>query len=395
MKLPRMAYAVGLLLWSAIAFGMGLSLQAWLPLRTETSAVPTPSVVQQQLHPLLDEAWQLIETHALVELPPTTSLEHGAIRGLVSSIGDPHAQFNEPAQDHLVRGHLRGSFGGIGVRFVLNDAGQIVLTPLANGPAARAGVQNGDILLSVDGKALPSPARLEDAAGLQGEVGSTVTIEVSRNAQRLQFWITRELIRIPSVEWELTGDGQRVGWVRIHQFTEQTASELQETLRALKQHNTTAYILDLRDNSGGLLDAAVEVASQFIPEGVIAIEQSRGQAEQIFHVKRRESRLGLDKPLVVLVNQQTASAAEIVASAIQHHRRGRLVGTRTFGKGSVQRLFALSDGSSLRLTTSRWLTAGRQTLDQRGLMPDVEVEEASEQLRAAIRLLSEAVAQSR
>ncbi len=386
MKVRRLVLALGILAWSAAAFGAGFGVRAWLsPVEVRVERV----YGADHAHPLLDEAWRIVETHALEELPPASKREYAAIRGLLSSLNDSHAQFNEPAQDQIARSHLRGIVGGIGVRFALDESGHIVLTPLRDSPAERAGIRPGDILLSIDNRLLPSPARLEDAIGLQGEPGTVVLIAVRRGGQRLQFRVTREQIRIPSVEWELIGETAQLGWVRVRQFSEQTADELQHALQSINQRNVRAYILDLRDNSGGLLSSAVDVASQFIIAGEIAIEQQRGQADQVFMVNPAERRLGLDKPMVVLINENTASAAEIVASAIQHHRRGRLVGTRTFGKGSVQRLFALRDGSSLRITTSRWLTAGRRTLEDQGLQPDVWVQGADEQMQTAVRLLTE------
>jgi carboxyl-terminal processing protease len=277
-----------------------------------------------------------------------------------------------------------------------------------------AGVLAGDVLVGIDGKALPQPASLEDVAPVRGEVGTPVTIEVERDGKRLSFTIVRQVIELNSVDWRpitatLAGGAEStVGYIRIASFTERTDAEVQEALRALKAQGSQAYLIDLRDNGGGLLAAAVDVASEFLNDGVVVYEKKRDAPETSYLVRKDSSKLISDEPVAVLINGNTASAAEIVAGALQDHDRGVLVGEKSFGKGSVQLIFDLTDGSAVRVTTAKWLTPDRRELDGVGLTPDVPAEQTpagesadagnasnmgDAQLNKAIDVLSAAIAE--
>lgn len=348
-------------------------------------------------HALLDEAWGYVRDHFVGVVPSDTVREYGAVRGALTTLNDRYTTFIEPQMRALERDHMRGSFGGIGVSFTRNERGEIVLSPMPDGPAAKAGVREGDILVGIDGAPLPSPADLEDVARIRGEVGAPVTIEVLRGPQRerLTFTIIRQTIEVKSVEWRAIttttgGAPTTVGYVRIRNFTERTGEEVKRALSALSAVDSQAYLIDLRDNGGGSLAAAVEVASEFLDGDVVAIEQRRNQPEIVHRARQGRAKPANGKPVAVLVNGNTASAAEIVAGAIQDHRRGLLIGERTFGKGSVQLIFELSDGSAVRVTAAKWLTPERRELDGTGLRPDIEVTGAADaQLERALRALGD------
>jgi carboxyl-terminal processing protease len=208
---------------------------------------------------------------------------------------------------------------------------------------------------------------------IRGEVDTQVTLTLERagEAEPVVVTVTRKIIETPSVEWRVLEEDSDTGYIRIRLFTERTGRELERAIEALRDEGVTRLVLDLRDNGGGLLDAAVDVTSQFLREGVVLYEDRRDQPEKFYSVKK--GGLALDLPLVVLVNGGTASASEIVAGALRDYERGSLIGERTFGKGSVQMVYDLSDKSSLHVTVARWLTPDRHRIDGEGLLPDVEV----------------------
>ncbi|BCX05894.1 MAG: carboxyl-terminal processing protease [Candidatus Roseilinea sp.] len=386
-------------MWSAMMVGAGYvghMLLAPIELRVERIHGGNP-------HALLDEAWGHVRDHFVGVVPSDTVREYGAVRGALATLNDRYTTFVEPQTRALERDHMRGSFGGIGVSFTRNERGEIVLSPMPDGPAAKAGVREGDILVSIDGTPLPAPAALEDVARIRGEVGTPVTIEVLRGPQRerLTFTIIRQTIEVNSVEWRpitttVRGTPATIGYVRISNFTERTGEEVKRALLALSAADSQAYLIDLRDNGGGSLAAAVDVASEFLKDGIVAIEKRRNQPEIVHRVRSERAKPAGNKPIAVLVNGKTASAAEIVAGAIQDYARGPLIGEKTFGKGSVQLIFDLSDGSAVHVTAAKWLTPERRELDGVGLTPEIEVTgSADAQLERAIGVLGEAIISTR
>jgi carboxyl-terminal processing protease len=382
-------------LWSALMVGTGFVVRMVIsPIEVRTER----AFGAGNANALLDEAWGRVRDNFVGVVPSDTARTYGAIRGALATLNDRYTAFTEPQERTVERDHMRGSFGGIGVNFTLNDQGRIVLSPMRDGPAARAGVQEGDILISIDGVALPEKAELDDAARIRGEVGTPVTIEVRRAEQALSFTIVRQVIEVNSVHWRpitttLPDAAEAVvGYIRITGFTERTAKEVQHALRELKSMNSQAYLIDLRDNGGGLLAAAVDVASEFLNDGVVVFEKKRDASETSYRVRTDVAKTIGAEPVAVLINGNTASSAEIVAAALQDYDRGTLVGQKSFGKGSVQLIFDLTDGSAVRVTTSKWFTPDHRELDGVGLTPDVAADgPVDTQLTTAIGVLSAAL----
>jgi len=318
------------------------------------------------------EAWEHVEQHFYGTIPSAQDRTYGAIRYALLLLDDPYTRFVEPQPRELERDRMRGAFGGIGVTLGRDSEGRLVLFPLSDSPAERAGILAGDLLLEVDGETV-SPMSIEDVRALiHGEVDTPVTLTLSRPPiPPFELTIVRDEIQVPSVTWRVLEQAPDVGYIHIERFTERTGDEVLDALQELEQREVTGLALDLRDNAGGLLDPAVATASHFLRSGVVLYETQRDGQERTFPVE--EEGIATDVPLVVLVNEGTASAAEIVAGALQDHGRAPLVGQPTFGKGSVQQIYELSDGSSLHVTSAVWLTPDRHQIKGQGLTPTFRV----------------------
>jgi carboxyl-terminal processing protease len=320
------------------------------------------------------EVWERVEEHFYGKVPSPTERTYGAIRESLLLLDDPYTVFVEPQPRELERDTMRGTFGGIGVILWRNADGQIILSPLPGSPAERGGIRDGDVLAAVDGEKITDETTEDEIrAWIHGETGTSVTLTISRPpTPPLDFTIARSEIQVPSVIWRVLAQAPDIGYVQIDSFTERTSAELATAIQGLlHEEQVSGLILDLRDNSGGLVEASISTASQFLRDGDVLIEQYRDHGERVFQVKERGA--ALDVPLAVLVNAGTASASEIVAGALQDHARGPLIGESTFGKGSVQLIYDLSDGSSLHVTTAIWLTPDRNQIEGQGLAPDIYV----------------------
>lgn len=319
------------------------------------------------------EAWDRVGEYFYGELPSARERTYGAIHETLLLLNDPYTVFVEPQSRELERDRMRGSYGGIGVDLWRDTRGRMVLSLYPDSPAEQAGVREGDVLLAVDGERVTDEMTLDDMrAWLHGEVDTPVTLTLSRPpTPPFELTITRAMIQVPSVTWRVLDQATEIGYIHVTSFTERTEDEVGIALQELHRAGTAGAILDLRDNYGGLLDPAVGTASQFLSDGIVLYELSRDGQERSFPV--RSGGVATDVPLVVLVNGGTASAAEVVAAALQDRGRAPLIGEPTFGKGSVQLIYEFSDGSSLHVTTAIWLTPSQHQIQREGLTPDVYV----------------------
>ncbi|MET0339814.1 MAG: S41 family peptidase [Polyangiales bacterium] len=321
------------------------------------------------------------------------ALVHGAIRGMVRTL-DPHSDYLDPDEYRAFAADTRGRFGGIGVEVDVRDGWLTITAVFPAGPAERAGLRVGDRFVSIDGlRARDMP--IEDAARrMRGEAGSEVKLALRRDddTPAIEVTLRREIIAVDAVEGRVLDDGHL--YLRLRVFQETTARELSDVLdaamEAARAHGgLRGMLLDLRDNPGGLVDQAVAVADEFLEEGVIVSTRGRdGKQQSEWRAKRGGTRPGW--PLVVLVNGYSASAAEIVAGALRDHKRALIVGTRTFGKGSVQNVIELPDASALKLTTGRYYTPSGRSIQAEGIEPDVIIEQAPSPVREHVQGVSEA-----
>lgn len=332
---------------------------------------------------LFQEAWGLIEDNFLGTLPNSREVTYGAIRGSLATLEDPYTIFVEPAAREVERERLQGSFGGIGAYITRSEeTGEVLLEPIPGNPAEAAGVLTGDVLLAIDGRSVTAEMTVPEIVDLvKGEKGSTVTLTLRHPGatEAVDIAIVRGDILLPSVAYRLLEQDPAIGYIGLSRFSGESGNEVGAALQDLQAQGATRFILDLRQNGGGLRDAAVEVADHFLDDGPVLYLTSQQEGERVFNAT--DDTLAPAQPLVILIDGGTASASEIVAGALSDRERATLIGnSRTFGKGSVQLVFDLSDGSSVHVTSARWLTPNRRQLDGNGLEPDVLVEVTQEDI---------------
>ena len=314
-----------------------------------------------------------------VEKPDEGKLIEAAINGMMGAL-DPHTSYMDPDAYREMQRSTKGEFGGLGIEVTEEDGLIKVVSPIDDTPAAKAGILSGDIIAGIDGT-LTAGMTLDDAVNkMRGPINSSVTLKIARGPKKelKDFKVTRAVIEVQSVKGEVK-DGD-VGYIRITQFTEKTATGLHSAMDKIKSavpgDKLKGYVIDLRNDPGGLLDQSIEVVNTFIDKGEIVSTRGRNPDD----AQRFSARAGEDqsdgKPVVVLINGGSASASEIVAGALQDHKRATLIGTRSFGKGSVQTIMPLGENNgALRLTTARYYTPSGRSIQAKGITPDIQVQE--------------------
>jgi carboxyl-terminal processing protease len=309
-----------------------------------------------------------------VEETKSKDLIYGAIKGMLETL-DPHSGFMPPNMYKEMQEETKGRFEGLGIEITIKDSILTVVSPIEGTPAYKAGILAGDQIIKIEGESTKNFTLMDSVKRLRGPKGTKVTISILREGftKPKDFTLVREVIPVRSVRQELLE--KDYGYVRISQFQEKTDDEFEKAMKALQQESKGTLgglILDLRNNPGGLLDQAVKIADRFIESGLIVSVEGRKEDQKMKFYAHPDGNLA-HYPLVVLVNGGSASGAEIVAGAIQDQGRGILVGTQTFGKGSVQTIIPLKDGSGLRLTTARYYTPNGRSIQAKGIVPDIIV----------------------
>ncbi len=323
-------------------------------------------------HDLLRLVLQLLDEQYYGEMPEGKELTYGAIRGMLLALGDPYTSFIEPRIAAILNEDASGEFEGIGAMVRMREDGYLEITSLIPGqPAERAGVQPGDIIVAVGDQSIVGLGLYEAISYIRGPAGTKAELEIIRSGEPepLHITVVRARIEVPVVEYRMLDEG--VAYIRLTEFDANAAARVEDALEELLAQNPAGLVFDLRDNPGGWLGQAIEVADLFLDEGLVLTQRdSSGTVKQF---RSESGDIGEEIPLVVLVNGGSASASEIVAGAIQDRQRGLLIGTKTLGKGSVQLPNELPDGSQLRITIARWFTPNEQPLHGKGLTPDIEV----------------------
>jgi len=339
------------------------------------SLMPTPTPASPQSEEdaiqLFWDVWDIVRQSYYGDIPDIQTIIHGAIRGSLQTLGDQYTSFIDPRIAAIINEDASGEFQGIGAYVRMRDDGKLEIAGIIpNTPAEAAGLKSGDRVLAVDGQSIVGYSIYEAIALIRGPAGTQVTLLIERPGQENTFevTITRARIEIPLVEAKML-EGN-IAYIRLTDFSATATQQMTDALADLMSRNPKGLILDLRDNPGGWLDQALNVADLFLDRGVIATQRSK-EGEEVF--RSRDGGPAESIPLVVLVNKGSASASEIVAGAIQDRGRGILIGEQTLGKGSVQRPYRLRDGSELRVTIAHWFTPNNRAINGRGLTPDIVV----------------------
>lgn len=337
----------------------------------------------------------LVKSQSLFDTT-TPKMIQGATAGIVDSLGDPYSKLLDKQTWEDLQVRLKAQFGGIGVYILQDEAGRLkIVNPIKGTPAYKAGLQNGDIIIRINGESALNMTQDEAVHLMRGEPGTQLVLTIYRESdgKEHEFTIIREIINVPSVEYRMLDDSPAIGYIKLNQFHARSAQEMADALNGmLKDHRMEGLVLDLRGNGGGEFEASVEIANLFLDDQeVVKVVDARNN-----ETVHRASGGSVDIPMVVLVNEDSASAAEILAGALQDNQRAVLVGEKTYGKGLVQTIYPLRDGSALKLTTQKYFTPKGIDINEIGIVPDYIVEQDTDaqkdlQLEKAVELLKKEI----
>lgn len=370
---------------------------------TPHQVIATPATLDTEKKQDLTQfwyVWNLMQNkYPFAEKVPTdTHKIYGAIEGLVSSYKDPYTVFFSPQQAKLFSEQVKGSFGGVGIEVGIKNKMITVIAPIKDSAAYKAGIKSGDIITEINKKKTDGIDIDTAISMIRGDIGTVVNLGIARKGagEIKYFEITRETVKIPVIDTIEKGD---VFIINLYSFSENSAVLFKEALTKFSSSNKQKLIVDLRDNPGGYLDAAVDIGSYFLPSGKTIVRESTGTTNpESIHSSKGFSLLSKNPKMVILINGGSASASEILAGALSENKVAQLVGSTSFGKGSVQQVIDLSDGSSLKITVAKWLTPQGVSISEKGITPDVSVENVAildkktnkysdPQMEAAIKLL--------
>lgn len=331
---------------------------------------------------LFSDTLAIIQSEYADEVAPK-DLIYGALKGMLSSL-DPHSQFLDPDAYNELKVDTEGKFGGLGIEITVKDGLLTIVTPIEDTPAWKAGLKTNDRIVKINNEITRDMTLTDAVKKLRGKPGEPVNITILRESEKkiLEFKIVRDIIKITNIkEARILEDG--IGYIRMVEFRENTSKDISTALERLQKEGMTGFVLDLRNNPGGLLDVAVKVTEKFLDKDKLIVYTKGRRANQNMEFFSHEPHPIVDLPMVVLINEGSASGSEIMAGALQDHKRAIILGTKSFGKGSVQTVIPLIDGSALRLTTSKYFTPLGREIHGKGIIPDIVVEEGRIELAAA------------
>ena len=314
-------------------------------------------------------ALRFIESHYVQEVERGKLID-GAISGMVNSLGDPHSVYLAPQIYNALRAETTGSFGGIGVYMSFKNGGVQVMSVIPDSPGQRAGLQAGDEILAVDGQSIEEISPGEVALKIRGQIGTNVELLIHRDgAEDKTYNLTRESIQMKTVAGKMLDD--KIGYIRISNFSENTGEEFKSTLHELERAGMKGFILDMRQNPGGVITSCIEVAREIVPEGTITSVIQRDGEKEVYTSSLSAAKF----PIVVLLDENSASAAELLSGALQDTKAAIIVGEKSYGKGSVQTLIPMAHNDGLKLTVAKYYTPNGRSIDGEGISPDVTIEQ--------------------
>jgi carboxyl-terminal processing protease len=319
----------------------------------------------------IEEVWHIIlEEYVESDRLDTGTLSQGAIRGMIEALDDPYSSYLDAQAYELSMGSLEGKFEGIGAYVGMRDEQITIIAPITNSPAAKAGIKAGDIILEINGSSTSGLSLEEAVLRIRGPKGTPVQLTILHQDETIpvEIEIVREEIKLSSVYHEMMED---IAYINITHFSERTNEELSPIFESMARESAAGIILDLRSNPGGLLDSVIDVTSRFLQDGIVLYKEDNQGNRDSYPVKHDGSTTEL--PMVVLTDNYTASASEVLAGALQDYDRATIAGTRTYGKGSINTLYQLKDGSGVYITTHRWLTPNGRPIEGEGISPDYEL----------------------
>ena len=351
------------------------------------SNTPTSTATSDPNREAIAEAWDIIQENYVDQSRlDSANLTQGAIEGMLEALDDPYSSYLDPETFTLAQSFLGGTYDGIGAYVTMKDEKITIIAPIAGSPADKAGVKAGDTVLEIDGESTAGMSLAEAIIKIRGPKGTAVRIQLLHEGETtpVEIEVVRDTLELPSLSYEMKGE---TAYINITDFTARTPDELDAALESIEDQGATAIILDLRGNPGGLLDEVVEVTSFFLQEGIVVQVRSNQGEIEIHYVN--EDRPETNLPMVVLVDENSASGSEVLAGALQDHKRATIAGTTTYGKGSVNSLYPLSDGSGLYITIARWLTPEGRLIEGQGIEPDITLNiTGEEEVQWAIDYLS-------
>lgn len=333
---------------------------------------PSSTSLYQQVAAILDQKFPFKD-----QIPDATEKLYGAIEGMVASYGDPYTTFFPPKESKIFADDVKGSFGGVGMEVGIRDGVVTVIAPIKGNPAEAAGILAGDIIIKINGESTEKMNIDTAISKIRGEAGTKVKLTIIRDGESKEYELVRSTIKVPTLETKVIQN--KAFSIEFYSFTENSQNEFRNALREFNASKYENLIVDLRNNPGGYLDSAIDIASEFLSAGSVIVKENGGESTpEMIH--RSSGGTVITKPykLIILVNGGSASASEILAGALKENNRAILVGTKTFGKGSVQELIDLPDGSSVKVTVAKWFTPSGVSISDEGIHPDTELKESPE-----------------
>lgn len=383
-KITRNFILIAVLLAAAFGFGLKQGAKGYVFSGRDfkiTNQNNAPGTVDYNL---LWQALEVLNTKFIDKPVDQKKILYGAIAGAVSAAGDPYTSFFDPQQYKDFKTELGGTFDGIGAEVGLKDGSIVIIAPLDESPAVKAGVQAGDILLKINNEPVEGLTLEQAVTRIRGPKGTSVVLTIFRQktSQQLEFKIVRQTIDVKSVKYEIKNvNGKNISYISIQRFGDDTSTRFKEAVSQARSNNVSGIVLDLRNDPGGYLDTSVEIASYWVEPGKTVVSEERSDGTTFNYSARGNNSLSAI-PTVVLINAGSASASEILAGALRDYGFAQLVGVKSFGKGSVQELVDLPENTAIKVTIAKWLTPKGTNINKNGLEPDIKVERTQEQFDA-------------